>query len=196
MISVQQFPLADILWEHTLNNFGNLRLYFGVQFQVVNSPVSRANRNRTWIIQRTDSNHLNNGSLPIFGNGKFRLGKLERGVIITNAQSGLTLARDRPTPSDVGELEQDGFIFLNPRVVRDRHVETFLKFARQEDQSAGGRFEIVSLKCGTFGGCIVHLQSTVGRTGALNGYDRVGSIHIFADIKVHIRKLKLTVVVP
>ena len=85
MISVQQFPFADILWEHTLNNLGKLRLYFGVQFQVVNSPVSRANRNRTGIIQRTDSNHLNNGNLAIFGDSKFRLGKLERGVVIPNA---------------------------------------------------------------------------------------------------------------
>ena len=102
VITVQQFPFSDVLGEHALHDVGELGLYFGVQFRVVDSTVSRANGNRSGIVERSDSGHLHDGNLAIFGGGKRRIGKLERGIVIADAQGGRALARDRPATRDIG----------------------------------------------------------------------------------------------
>ena len=193
---LEQRPLANLLGEQALHDLRQLDHDLGVQFRVVNPPVGRADGDRAGVVERANSGHLHDGNLAVLGDGKFRPGKLERGIVIAYAQGGRALARDRPTAGDVGEPEQDGFLLLHPRVVDDRHVETFLKFARQEHQRAGSRLEIVALERGALGGCIVHAKDPVGGAGSLDGHDRVGAVHVFTDVEKHIGELQLTVVVP
>ena len=195
VVCVEQVPLAGVLGEHSLHNSGELGQDLGVQFRVVNPPVSRADGDCSRIIECADSSHLHNGNLSVFGHSKLRLGKLKRGIVVPNAKSGRALARHGPTPCDVGEFEHNGFLLLHPRVVHDGHVKTLLEFARQENQRSGSRFEIVALERGACGGRVVHAQDPVGRASALDRHYRVGAVHVFTDVKEHIGELKLTVVV-
>ena len=105
VVCVEQVPLAGVLGEHSLHNFGELGQDLGIQFRVVNPPVSRADGDCSRIIECADSDHLYDGNPAVFRHGKLRRGELERGIVIPDAQGGRALARDRPTAGDVGELK-------------------------------------------------------------------------------------------
>ena len=162
----------------------------------MNPPVGRADGDCAGVVQRAKPGHLDDGHLTVLGDGKFRPGKLERGIVIANTQGGRALARYRPTAGDVGELEQYSLLLLHPRVVDDRHLKALLEFARQEHQRAGGRLVVIALERGAVGGRVVHAKGSVGGAGSLDGHDCVGAVHVFTDVEEHIGELQLAVVVP
>ena len=82
---LEQRPLTNILGEQGLHDFGKLGHDLGVQFRVVNSPVGRADGDCPGIVERTDSGHLHNGNLSIFGHRKLRPSKFECRIVILDA---------------------------------------------------------------------------------------------------------------
>ena len=162
----------------------------------MNTTIGRADGDRRWVIQCAHPFYLHNGNFAVFRHSKLRPGKRERRVVILDAQSGRALAGNRPAAGHIGKMQQNGFLLLHPGVVHDGHLEALLEFPRQEDQGAGNRLVIIPLVRGAIGGGVIHAQNPVGGASALDGHDRVRSQHIFTDIKVHVGKLKLAVVVP
>ena len=195
VISIKQFPFTDIVREHASHDVVEAGRNLPIQFRVMNPPIGRADGDRRWVIQCAHTFHLHNGNPAIFRHGKLRPGKRERRVVILDAQSGRALAGNRPATGRIGKMQQNGFLLLHPGVVHDGHLEALLEFPRQKDQGAGDRLVIVPLIRGAIGGGVIHAQNPVGGASALDGHDRVRSQHVFTDVKIHVGKLELAVVV-
>ena len=101
----------------------------------------------------------------------------------------------RPTACDIREIQQNGFLLFNPRIIHDWNLKALFQFPRQEDERARNRLVVISLERRAIRGGIVHTLNTIWRTGALHPHHGVGTTNILADIKEHVGKLKLAVVV-